>query len=266
MIYVIILVLIYFGFACDFWVGVITTLIALGFLIYKATPTFYSILGNRAYNSDNMEKTQKYYDKATGTGRASAAICTTYVLMLMRMGEIDKAYKICANAIANPKFKKQEKFVLKEYRTLIFFKQGNAEEALEDAREIFAAYKNTTIYSLLGYLMLACDEPIDETLEFCLEAYDFNSDDRDIVDNLALAYYKKGDLEKAKELCDTLLEMSPTFVEAQYHSALIAKAMGDVEKAKEHIANIDDCIRTALTTVSEEEIATLKAELSEVGQ
>ncbi len=259
--YVILIILIYFGFSYGVLEGSIITLIVLGFTIYKALPTVWSMLGSRAYNSDDMKNTQKYYDKAVGSGRASANIYTSYVLMLMRMGELQKAYKIVSEALASPKLKKLDKYVLKEYRTLIYFKQGNAEEALSDAKEIFESYKNTTIYSLLGYLMLACDEPIDETLEFCLEAYDFNSDDRDIVDNLALAYYKKGELQKAKELADALLEMSPSFVEAHYHSALIAKAMGNTEAAKAHLAGIDDCIRTALTTVSEEEIESLKASL-----
>lgn len=259
--YVIFILLIYFGFSCGVLEGVIVTLLSLGFLVYKLMPTIWSMLGTRAYNSDDMAGTQKYYDKAVDSGRASANIYTSYVLMLMRMGEIGKAKKIATNAIASPKLKKAEKYVLKEYRTLIYYKEGNTEEALNDAKEIFDAYKNTTIYSLLGYLMLACDEPIDETFKFCLEAYDFNSDDRDIVDNLALAYYKKGELDKAKEYADKLLEMSPSFVEAHYHSALIAKAMGDIKGAKAHLDGIDECIRTALTTVSEEEIESLKATL-----
>ncbi len=261
MIWFVLILLMIWGFLSSLTVGFIIMFAILGLLIYKALPFFWAALGNRAYNADDMPKMQKYYDKAIATGRANANTYTTYVLMLMRSGEIDKANKIATNAIASPKLKKIEKYVLKEYRTLIFYKQGNTEEALEDAREIFEAYKNTTIYSLLGYLMLACNEPADETLEFCLEAYDYNSDDRDIVDNLALAYYKKGDLENAKKYADEVLEMSPAFVEAHYHSALIAKAMGDTEAAKAYLDDMGDCIRTALTTVSEEEVEALKASL-----
>ncbi len=254
MVYLVSLVLIYFGFRMNFYVGLVVLLLALGLIAYKSLPSIYATLGNKAYHAGDNDGVKKYYNKALATDRAPVSSYSTYVLMLMRMGELDKALEIANLAIINRKFAERDKYVLKEYRALIYYHKGEAEEALEDAREIFDNYKNTTIYSLLGFLMLACDEPIDETLAFCLEAYDYNSDDRDVVDNLLLAYYKNGDLDKASELADELLEMSPTFIEAQYHSALIAKAKGDIEKAKEHIENLDDCIRTALTTVSEEEI------------
>ena len=261
MTYIILLFLIYFGFKFNLSTGIIVTAISLGYVVYARIPSVYVMLGNRAYTKDDNEKAVEYYEKAMATGRAKASAGITYVLMLMRMGRLDKALSVTDSIIASRKTKIQEKYILKEYRSLIYFKQGNREEALEDAKEIFENYKNTTIYGLLGYLKLACGEPLEETMEFCLEAYDYNSDDRDIVDNLVLAYYKNGDYEKAEELAKELVEMSPSFVEAYYHSALVAKALGKTEEAKEFLEHIDDCIRTALTTVSEEEIEELRAEL-----
>lgn len=262
MIYIILAVLIYFGFVTDIYVGIIVTALSLGFLIYKALPSFYASLGRKAYNKDDKEKTIKYYDKSVDSGRAKTNVFITYVLILMRMGEMKKALQIADRKIADRKTAEGEKYILKGYRCLIYHNQGNSREALEDAKEIFESYKNTMAYSLLGYLMLACDEPIKETLDFCLEAYDYNSDDRDIVDNLVLAYYKNGNYEKAEELSKTLIEMSPNFVEAHYHSALVAKALGKDEDAKEFLEDMDSCIRTALTTVTEEEIENLKNELN----
>ncbi len=261
MIYALLGILIYFGFRTDMYVGLIVTAITVGFLIYKSIPTFYAAKGNKAYNIDDKENTIKYYEKCLATGRTPASVATAYVLMLMRMGELQKALTVINNVIANRKTKLQEKYILKQYRALIYFKQGEKQEALDDAKEIFESYKNTTIYGLLGYLMLATGQPMEETMDFCLEAYDYNSDDRDIVDNLVLAYYNHGDLEKAEELAAELLEMSPKFVEAHYHAALIAHSLGDNDKAREYIDDIDECIRTALTTVSEEEIEDLRKSL-----
>ena len=261
--YIILLLLIYFGFRVNLYSGIIVTLIVLSYIFYIKLPAIYAIKGNKAYNSNNFKEASKYYEKAIDTGRASAKTSITYILMLMREGEMDKALNLANNTIANPKTTQAEKYIVKEYRSLIYFKQGDKEEALEDAKEIFESYKNSTGYGLLGYLMLACDEPIEETMEFCKEAYDYNSDDRDIVDNLMLAYYKMGDYKKAEEISEELLEMSPKFVEAHYHSALVKKALGDKKGALEYLENIDDCIRTALTTVSEEEIENLRKELQE---
>ena len=263
MIYIVLAVLIIWGFNSEPfpWVGIIVSAIALGFLIYRILPSYFAMQGRKAYNEDDIKKTKKYYNKAISFIHAKVNINITYLLILMRIGELDKALKLADSLTTHPKATQNEKYIVKEYRCLIYHKQGNSKEALEDAKEIFANFKNTTIYSLLGYLMLACDEPIKETMDFCLEAYDYNSDERDIVDNLALAYYKNGEYEKAEELAEELIKMSPTFVEAHYHSALIAKALGKTEKAKAFLDNMDDCIRTALTTVTEEEIELLRKSL-----
>ena len=261
MIYIVLAFLIFFGFKTGFWTGIIVSAISLGFVIYKAIPTIYAFLGNSAYGKDDEEKALKFYDKAVATGHSGAAIAITYVLMLMRAGKMDKALTVVNNVIADRKTKIQEKYTAKQYRSLIYFKMGDSEEALQDAYEIFEECKNTTMYGLLGYLKLACDEPIAETLNFCKEAYDYNNEDRDIVDNLILAYYKNGDLDDAESLAEDLVEMSPKFVEAYYHSALIANAKGDKDKAKELLSHLPDCTRTALTTVSEKEIEDLKKEL-----
>lgn len=261
MIYVVLIFLIYFGFRMNLSTGIIVTVLSLGFAVYKNLPAFYALLGARAYNSGNDEKTLHYYEKSIDTGRADAKIYTTYVLILMRTGKLKKALAVCNAAIASKRIAAAQKYMLKCYRCLIYYKTGEGAEGLADAKKIFENYKNTTVYGLLGYLMLALDEPREKTLGFCLEAYDYNSDDRDITDNLVLAYYKNGELDKAESLAVELVEMSPAFVEAYYHSALIAKALGKTDKAKEFLGNIDNCLRTALTTVSEEEIKNLKKEL-----
>lgn len=263
MIYIVLAVLIFWGFNSEPfpWIGIIVSAIALGFVIYRILPNFFAMQGNKAYNNDDIKNTKKYYDKAISFNHSKINISITYLLILMRIGELDKALKLADSLTTHPKATQSEKYIVKEYRCLIYHKQGNSQEALDDAKEIFSNFKNTTIYGLLGYLMLACNEPISEIMDLCIEAYDYNSDDRDIVDNMVLAYYKNGEYEKAEELASELIEMSPTFVEAHYHSALIAKAMGKTEKAKAFLDNMDDCIRTALTTVSEEEIEILRKSL-----
>ena len=161
------------------------------------------------------------------------------------------------------KAKENVKYQAKQYRILAYHKIGQTDEALEEATEIFGKYKNTVSYGLLCYLKLANNHPIDETLSLCEEAYDYNSDDRDIVDNLTLAHIRKGNLEKAKELADDMLEKFPAFTEAYYHGAVVYKNLGDVKKAKELLEKIsDNCRRTYLTTVSLDEIEELKNSLN----
>ena len=137
------------------------------------------------------------------------------------------------------------------------------DEAMEDAKELFSESKNTVTYGIMGYFMQLVNAPLDETLALCEEAYDYNSDDRDIVDNLVLALIRNGSLDRAKELAADLVEKNPNFVEAYYHSALCEARLGNKAAARELLSHIPDCRRTYLTTVSEEEIEKLSQEVSE---
>jgi tetratricopeptide (TPR) repeat protein len=117
------------------------------------------------------------------------------------------------------------------------------------------------MYCLIGLLMIAKNAPMDETLEFCEAAYDYDSDNRDNIDNLLVCYLKTNNFEKAQELADDLTETYPSFVEGWYHSAQVYAGLGDNKKALECIGKAKESDRTYLTTVSEDEIESLEANL-----
>ena len=242
--------------------GLIALFLTLTYIIYVNVPTFYSIKGNKAINDGDIKRALKLYEKAYKTKRASASVCMSYGVLLLRCGQPEESLTILNNIILNSNAKPNMKIEAKQYRTLNYYKLGQIDEALEEAQEIFEKYKNTVSYGLLCYLKLATNQPIDEVFQLCEEAYDYNADDRDIVDNLAWAFIKKGDFEKARELCDMMLEKFPAFTEAYYHGAICYSKLGNVEKAKELLELIDtNCRRTYLTTVSVDEIKELKQSL-----
>ncbi len=74
-------------------------------------------------------------------------------------------------------------------------------------------YRNSSIYGMLGYFKLLRNDDLDETTKLCEEAYDYNSDDRDIKDNLSICYFRKGEYEKAEKISDELVGSAPNFVE-----------------------------------------------------
>ena len=113
----------------------------------------------------------------------------------------------------------------------------------------------------MGYFMHLTNAPAEETLKLCREAYEYNEDDRDILDNLALAYYRAGQYEKAKEYTDKMTREHTAFVEAFYHGALVEAALGNTDKAREYLAKLPECRRTYMTTVSQEEIDALAEKL-----
>ncbi len=244
-------------------VGTVALIIAICYTIYLNLPAFIALKGNKEINNKNLEQGYRYYKKAYETKRASADISLTYGMLALRCGKPDEAVTVFNELILNLKTKPNIKNQAKQYRTLAYYKLGQIEDALEEAEEIFDKYKNTTSYSLLCYLKLATNQPIEEVLSLCKEAYEYNDDDRDIVDNLAFAYIKNNEYEKAKELIDKMLEDYPTFMEAYYHGAIAYSKLGDTKKAKELLDLIDkNCTSTYLTTVSYDDINNLKNSLN----
>lgn len=233
---------------------ILAVLVIVG--IKKLIPELYAIKGMKAYSDGDLDASIAHYKKAASAGKIDHKI--KYALMLMRKGELRDAETVFNGIILDRNVIANDKLKAKLYRCMLYEKTGRLDEALEDAEEIFERMKNTTVYGALGYLR---QKKGGAELEFCLEAYDYNSDDRDICDNLTLAYIRSGELEKAKELAAEIRENFPTFVEGFYRSAVIAKMMGDFEDAKKFLDEIENCTRNVLTTISEEEIETLRKEL-----
>ena len=230
----------------------------VGFGIYKITPNLFALKGNSAYSQGNINDAIKYYKIASTLFGGSAANKSIYALMLMRVGDFDDAEQVLNEIILDDNLKFEDKISAKTYRCMLYQKTDRLDTAIEDAQELFAHVKNTTIYGVLGYLKLLKG---GANLEFCLEAYEYNSDDRDICDNLVLAYIRSGEFLKAEELLESLREGYPNFVEAFYHSALLANLRGDKESALRYLECIDACRRNVMTTVTEDDIALLKEEI-----
>lgn len=230
----------------------------LVFAVYKLTPAVLKNFAIRALADGNNDKAVSLYKKASDIFGGNNQYKTEYALVLMRLGEYKDAERILNIIILDRSIPKKDKINAKTYRAMAYHKEGRTEEAIEEMTELYQSVKTTVVYSLLGYLKQLSGA---SELNFCLEAYDYNSDDRDICDNLLVAYIREGEFEKADEIAKTLCEKYPQFVEAFYHSALLESKKGNNEKALEFLGKISECRRSKLTTVSEEEIERLREEI-----
>lgn len=242
--------------------GLGLTALILAYAIYANIPAFYELKGNKAYQAGDFGEAKRQYKKAYDTGRTKINSKVNYAYILLRTGDSDEAEDVLNRIIRTKGVKPEQKNKARQQRCMVYYKQGRLDEALEEAYDIFdnGNYKNTTLYGMLGYFKYLTDDA-DEALRFCLEAYEYNSDDRDITDNLSLCYYKKGEYEKAKELSDKIISENPQFVEAYYHGAQIAVKCGNYETAKEYLEKIPGCRWSNMTTVSRKEVDELTKEV-----
>lgn len=235
---------------------VIAALVIFG--LYKLAPSFFALLGNNAFAEGDIEKAARHYETASKIFGGNSEAKAIYALMLMRQEKFLEAEQALNEIILDEKIEAKDKIAAKTYRCMLYQKTDRLDEAIADGEELYKNFKTTAVYGMLGYLKLLAG---GANLEFCLEAYEYNSDDRDICDNLVLAYIRSGEFEKAENLLQSLREGYPTFAEAFYHSALLAKMQGDKESAKRYLACIDECSRNGMTTVTDDDILLLKEEL-----
>lgn len=242
-------------------IGAIVLIAVLAYAIYAYMPTFYASKGNKAFNDGDFKEAVKQYKKCMDTKHPKLNHRINYAYMLMRVGEFDEAERVLDYILRFKSVKPQMKNMARQNRCMVYYKQGRLDEAIEDAEEAFNnGYKTSAMYAMLGYFKLLKDPASDETLNFCLEAYDYDADFRDIKDNLSLVYYNRGEYEKAKKISDEIIAEAPKFVEAYYHGAQIAVKLGEYQKAKEYLEKIPECRWSDMTTVTREQVKELEQE------
>lgn len=241
----------------------IIAIFAAAVAVFALLPGIYAFRALSAYAKRDVEKSLELYEKAYKTGRASQKAKINYALVALRSGEPERAEKIFDEIIASPKAKEAVKNSAKQYRCLAYIKLDRCDEALAEARELLEKYKNSDLYAVAGYAMSLTAAPDGELLKFCEEAYDYNGDNRDIADNLAVALVRVGEYQKAVDICDEVIEGNKYFPEGHFHKARALFAMGKYADVLEELEALEDCDFKYMTTVSDEEIAELRKRAEE---
>lgn len=254
-------VIIFFAYKMNIFLGLGVSVVLVLYGLYQYLPDIYRMKGKKSFAEADYKSAKEMFKKAVDTGRAKTDVLMEYSYILLRTGDIDDATQVANNVLCRrikPEFRGRAVI----QRCMCYYKQGNLEEALADANELFEdGYRSIMLYGMLGYFKLLQAPMSDETFDFCKEAYDYADDDRDICDNMLICYYNRGEYERAKEISDTVLEKNPKFVEAWYHGAQIDDKLGLYEDALEKINKIDECNRSFMTTIPEEDVIKLKEEI-----
>jgi len=185
-------------------------------------------------------------------GKMSAENLMYYGFIALRDGDVELARKKLTSAsMSNPKPVLKKK--IKSMLALVAWKEGDIELAIEMLEEIISEVKTTEIYQDLG-LMYILNGDEEKALEFNLEAYEYNSDNMGIMDNLAESYALCGDTEKAAEIYEELLEKEPHFPEPYYGYGILLIEKGERERGIELIEESLDKRFTFLSVKSRAEV------------
>ncbi len=237
-------------------IGAIAALLAYGYFRWY---TEFCIGKAKSVYSKNPEEALKWFERAYKHGM-NIGQQETYAYYLMREGEGKRAEEIYHHLLRQ-NLKNELRLKIRSDLAVLYMKTDRIDEALEELEDITVHYINTTTYGSLGYLYLVKKNK-RRAVSYNLEAYDYNSDDPVILDNLIQLYIMQEDYQKAQEYAELLLEKEPYFIEAYYDSAYVYFQLGDTKRAEEILARGDKCRITFMSTVKEADVAALKEAIS----
>ena len=212
-------------FGIDLWRIILC--IVLIFLVVKRAG-IVALFAKRAFGKGDNEKAIRIFKIANTIGNLNVENRLSYSYILLRSGYVDEAQLELRKLLPYTSVKSRDRYRVKNLLALTLWKQDKLSEAIEEMEEIIADdYKNTLIYQNLGILYNLSDAPV-KALAFNKEAYEYNSDDNIITDNLADAYHLNGDLEKSAEIYEQLIarDPEPRFPEAYYGYGRVLIALG----------------------------------------
>ena len=215
----------------SFVLGAIAGLLVIGIIIFRKFTTICTMVAMRNYTTGKKINAFKWFDKGYKHGM-TAQQKVTYAYYLLREGKTEKAEQVYNGMLAFGGLKPEERNYIKSNQAILYVKTGRLTEALEILEEIFPNYKNTNIYGTLGYAYIL-EGNMEKAEKFCLEAYEFNSDNAVILDNVIQVYTKKGDFETALKYAEELWAKEPTFIEGNYDVAVVFAKSGKLDEAKE---------------------------------
>lgn len=210
----------------------VISILLLLLVIFKRADILAVFAANKYY-SGKKEKGLKLFKISDKIGTLSPQNSMRYGYALLRVGLLDEARKKLNLAYMTAK-KEPLKKSISSVLALVFWKDGDLDGAINLLEDVLQDFKNTAVYQNLG-LMYVLKGNAEKALKFNLEAYDFNSDDLIIKDNLAESYVLSGDIRAASKLYEEILEKEPHFPEPYYQYGTLLFENGEEKRGIELI-------------------------------
>jgi len=221
------LVVFYLAFTCLGTAGGLVVVV-LYFALMNLSAIF-NHLASRAYTSGDYDKALRLLEKALKLSPKNSTMRGAYAWLLLKLGNTGEAEIQIDQALANAA-REEQKSTLNVTKSMVLWKKGELDQAISLLEKVLESYKNSNVYATLGFLYLEKGD-LDKALSFNLEAYDFNSTNAIILDNLGCTRLLRGEYEEAREIYMQLMKLKPQFPEAFYNYARVLAHFGELDKA-----------------------------------
>ncbi|MBQ9757122.1 MAG: hypothetical protein IJW15_01735 [Clostridia bacterium] len=241
--------------------AIITFVILIALVIIRRAE-LVAFFARMKFQRGDLEGALRLHSIANRIGKLRDASLMYYGYLLLRDGQLELARDILTRAslcAKKPPMKKRIKAML----AIAEWKSGDLDTAIEMTEEAMVDFKTTNLYQNLG-LMYVLKGDARRALDFNKEAFEYNSDDMIIMDNLAESYALYGDTEKASELYEKLLLKEPHFPEPYYGYGQLLVKKGEKERGLELIEKSLEKKFTFLSVLQKDEVEKILAKIKEV--
>lgn len=247
------IILIVFLFRWNTWFGILGIFLYLLLIIAVNRSSICFIMGKIQYGKGNIDNALKLFKKAVKNGKASVEVMASYGFVLFKAGRLQEAEEVLVKAIDSSRTADQKNLAKSNF-ALVLWKKGNLDEAIAMLKEVISEYKTTAVYGSLGYMSIEKGD-LDDAMKINLEAYEYNSDEPIIIDNLAHLYHLTGDMEKSSELFVKLMGKKPHFPEAYYDYGQYLEDAERYEEAVEMYNKALSCPFNFNSTITKEQVS-----------
>lgn len=244
----------------NIWLGIASFVIYICILLYFSRAMIFGMLGSRSYVGGFTDEALKWFKRAYDTKIAGVRTCVSYAYILLKNAELEKSEEVLQQVLKNNPNSPEVPYI-KSILALTLWKKGELDAAVNMLEDVISQYRTTSVYGSLGYLLILKGD-LQKALQFNLEAFEYNSSDKIIQDNLGQNYYLLDMYDKATEVYVSLLEKSPSFPEPYYNYGLLLLKTGETDKALEMMNKALGYKFSYLSSISKEEVELKIQEIS----
>ncbi len=231
--------------------------------------------GRVAEAKDKFEEARKLYGEAYDAGCRRTNILMSYSVLLMRLGEFERARELMKEISARGGLSEDTHFELRMNYSICLWRLGILDKAIDTAVYAGKHAKNGSYYSSLGTFLV---EQAGKTGEFEAarqlldEAMDYDDEDAATLDNYG-EYYRllserEADAEKAaeyraqsKDFYERAHKQKPGQITTLYALAKFEQEDGNLERARELTDKAILHSSSKVCPISLEQLQQLRAEL-----
>lgn len=174
--------------------------------------------------------------------------------ILLKTGHFAEAEKLL-RSLSQSDLRPEEIIQARLNLALAIWKQGDLEDAIRRIELVYADNKVTHVYATLGYLYIEQGD-LPRALAFNQEAFEYNSQNAEIRDNLGQCLQELGETEKALEIYAGLAreKTPPFFPEWHFHYGLTLLDAARREEALVQLRIARNWKITGLSVLTQEKV------------